>query len=124
MAYIDMIDKFRDELMDKFLRLCNYNDFNKLNLEKIADTINEVYDKCVVDTPTADVVEVTHGEWKLKSQIHRFMEEIDQDFYVECPFCHRTYRVPFEFEDEKMLEYARKNYPYCNCGAKMDGERK
>ena len=52
------IDKFRDELMDKFLRLCNYNDFSKLNLEKIADTINEIYDKCVVDTPTADVVEV------------------------------------------------------------------
>lgn len=37
------VDKFRDELMDKFLRLCNYNDFSKLNLEKIADTIETKY---------------------------------------------------------------------------------
>ena len=70
--------------------------------------------------PTADVVEVKHGEWELKSETRRFLEEIDEESYVECPFCHRVYYVPFEFEDEKMLEYARKNYPYCNCGAKMD----
>lgn len=27
-----------------------------------------------------------------------------------------------EFEDEKRLEWARKEYPYCHCGAKMDGK--
>ena len=48
------VDKFRDELMDKFLRLCNYNDFSKLNLEKIADTINEIYDKCIDDMGKED----------------------------------------------------------------------
>ena len=73
--------------------------------------------------PTAHVVEVKHGQWELKSEIRRFLEEVDEDFYVECPFCHRVYYVPFEFEDEKMLEYAKKNYPYCNCGAKMDGQK-
>ena len=78
----------------------------------------------VVEIPTADVEEVKHGEWELKSETRRFFEEIDEEFYVECPFCHRVYYVPFEFEDEKMLEYAKKNYPYCNCGAKMDGERR
>ena len=72
----------------------------------------------------SDFAEVKHGEWELKSEIRRFFEEIDEEFYVECPFCHRVYYVPFEFEDEKMLEYAKKNYPYCNCGAKMDGERR
>ena len=75
----------------------------------------------IENEPTADVVEVKHGEWQLKSETHRYLEEIDEEFYVECPFCHRVYHIPFEFEDEKMLEYARKNYPYCNCGAKMDG---
>ena len=42
----EAVDKFRDALMDEFLRLCNYNDFSKLNLEKIADTVNETYYKC------------------------------------------------------------------------------
>ena len=48
------VDKFRDELMDKFLRLCSYNDFSKLNLEKIADTIDEIYDKCIDDMGKED----------------------------------------------------------------------
>lgn len=42
-----VIDKFRDTLADEYLRLCNYNDFNKLNLERIVDTLNEVYDNLV-----------------------------------------------------------------------------
>lgn len=43
----DELELFRDMLMEEFLRLCNYNDFSKLNLEKIADTINYIYDKCI-----------------------------------------------------------------------------
>lgn len=76
------------------------------------------------DIPAADVVEVKRGEWRLKSEIHRFFEEVDEYFYIECPFCKREFYVPFEFDPDKMLEYARKNYPYCNCGAKMDGGKK
>ena len=72
-------------------------------------------------TPTADVAEVKHGEWELKSEIHQLFDDVDEECYVECPFCKRCFYIPFEFEDEKMLEYARRNYPYCNCGAKMDG---
>ena len=71
----------------------------------------------------ADVVRVKHGEWELKSEIHTWFDDVDEEFYVECPFCHRTEWIPFEFEEEKMLEYARKHFPYCHCGAKMDGER-
>jgi len=50
----EAVDKFRDALMDKFLCLCNYNDFNKLNLEKIADTVNDIYDKCIDDMRKED----------------------------------------------------------------------
>jgi hypothetical protein len=46
-AKVEAVDKFRDALMDKFLLLCRYNDFHKLNLEKIADTVNEIYDNCI-----------------------------------------------------------------------------
>ena len=72
--------------------------------------------------PTADVVEVKCSNWELKSRVYKMLDDVDEEFYVECPFCHRTEYVPFELEEEKMLEYARKHYPYCHCGAKMDGK--
>lgn len=65
---------------------------------------------------------VRHGEWEIKSEIYQMFDDVDEEIYVECPFCKRTFYVPFEFEDEKILEYARENYPYCHCGAKMDGK--
>jgi hypothetical protein len=74
--------------------------------------------------PTADVVEVRHGEWEIKSRSYRMIDDYDEEMYVECPFCKRTFYVPYEFDDEKTLAYARENYPYCHCGAKMDGERR
>lgn len=52
--------------------------------------------------PTADVVEVRHGEWR----------EVNNRYprYV-CTICNHLFN--------------NKNYNYCpNCGAKMDGERK
>ena len=63
-----------------------------------------------------------HGKWKLDSEVHRMFDDVDEDFYIECPFCNRRYWIPFELEEEKMLEYAEKEYPYCHCGAKLDGE--
>lgn len=78
----------------------------------------------IKNAPTADVVEVKHGEWEIKSEIHQLFDDVDEELYVECPFCRRTFYVPYEFEDKKIFEYARENYPYCNCGAKMDGERR
>lgn len=80
-----------------------------------------VYD-CVKSAPTADVVEVKCSNWGLKSRVYKMLDDVDEEFYVECPLCHRTEYVPFELEEEKMLEYARKHYPYCHCGAKMDGK--
>lgn len=68
-----------------------------------------------------DLAKVKHGKWELKSQIHKMFDDLDEEFYVECPFCHRTEYVSFELTEDKMLEYAKKQYPYCHCGAKMDG---
>lgn len=78
--------------------------------------------KEILDTPAADVAEVKHGAWKLESEIHKMLDDVDEEFYVKCPFCNRTEWVGFDFEPEKMLEWARKEYPYCHCGAKMDGK--
>ena len=77
--------------------------------------------KLMVAAPTADVEEVKHGEWVIKSETIQLFDDVDEELYVECPFCKRTFYVPFEFDDEKIIAYAKKHYPYCNCGAKMDG---
>lgn len=44
-----VVDKFRDELMDRFLSLCNYNDYNEINLLTIGETVNRIYNKCIAD---------------------------------------------------------------------------
>lgn len=56
MEKFKVVDKFRDELMDKFMSLCNYNDFNKLNLLTIGETVDRIYDKCI-----ADIIEEYEG---------------------------------------------------------------
>lgn len=56
MEKFKVVDKFRDELMDKFMSLCNYNDFNKLNLLTISETVDRIYDKCI-----ADIIEEDEG---------------------------------------------------------------
>ena len=83
--------------------------------------IKDNFLRLIEKSPAADVVEVRRGEWEIKSEIHQMLDDIDEELYVECPFCRRTFYVPYEFEDEKIIEYARRNYPYCHCGAKMDG---
>lgn len=63
----------------------------------------------------------SEGEWEIKTKTHQMFDDVDEELYVECPFCKRTFWVPYEFDDEKTFEYAREHYPYCNCGAKMGG---
>ena len=60
----------------------------------------------IKNTPTADVVEVRHGEWKKKSVGNLVT-------HMQCSIC----------GDYEAIRYQHMNY--CpNCGAKMDGERK
>ncbi len=80
--------------------------------------------KKIKKIPAADVVEVVHGEWLIKSKIYQMLDDVDEEIYVECPFCQRTFYVPYELDDEKIFKYAREHYPYCNCGAKMDKNKK
>ena len=63
----------------------------------------------------------SEGEWEIKSEIYQMLDDVDEELYVECPFCKRRFWVPYEFDDKKIFEYAREHYPYCNCGAKMKG---
>lgn len=43
----DELELFRNMLVDEFLRLCNYNDYNKLTLLKIGDVVDKCFDKSI-----------------------------------------------------------------------------
>jgi hypothetical protein len=43
------VDKFRSDLMGKFIDLCRGNDYNKLTLLKIGDTVDQIYDKQIAE---------------------------------------------------------------------------
>lgn len=63
--------------------------------------------------PAADVAEVVHGQWCVSK-----IRSIETVFY--CSECKRTVTVGNDFfgEAPKSVSAA---YPYCHCGAKMDG---
>jgi hypothetical protein len=65
--------------------------------------------RIVLDAPAADVVEVRHGEWVQNPYCKGI-------FY--CSECGRT------VEDGSFNPNPSEHFPYCHCGAKMDGERK
>lgn len=74
--------------------------------------------KLMVDAPTADVVEVRHGEW------HYNPNGMDWGLGAwECSLCGCTNNnLPM---DEKINPRVWAGAKYCpNCGAKMYGERK
>ena len=49
MDKFEAVDKFKDELMKEFLILCDYNDFKKIKLLTIGDTVDRIYDMCIAD---------------------------------------------------------------------------
>ena len=73
----------------------------------LADGVS-IYDS-IAHIPTADVVEVKHGEWRETTQFV-ISDDPDDDGYWRtiyiCSECERT---------------ALNKEPYCHCGAKMDG---
>lgn len=68
----------------------------------------------ITSIPAADVAPVVHGCWELIRG-----GEFTSAF--KCSVCGR--RVCVSCDSEKTLFYLKDRYPYCNCGAKMDGER-
>lgn len=107
-------------ILQNYIRTIQMNDYSTdSGIPQLYKAMNYID-----NAPTADVAEVRHGKWVIKSKIFQMLDDVDEELYVECPFCQRVFYVPFEFEDKKILEYARKHYPYCHCGARMDGEKK
>jgi hypothetical protein len=41
----EALDAFWNDLMDTFIAMCEGNDYNKINLLTIGDTINTIYDR-------------------------------------------------------------------------------
>lgn len=85
------------------------NEFEELNvpLSEVAIKIGQA----IKNTPTADVEEVRHGWWITNIENGSTVAGVQGGFAVgyRCSICGR-----FEMQKES----------YCNCGAKMDGERK
>lgn len=79
--------------------------------------MEDYYYNAIVNAPTADVVEVRHGEW------HYNPDGMDWGLGAwECSLCGCTNNnLPM---DEKINPRVWAGTKYCpNCGAKMDGER-
>lgn len=72
------------------------------------DTIEEIKYR-IEKLPAADVVPVVHGVWIEEEKKIEFYGCIDKQTFYKCSLCGR---------------YEEKQEPYCNCGAKMDGERR
>lgn len=53
-----LMDEFKSELMSKFIDLCRGNDYNKLTLLRIGETIDRIYEKysTLPSTEDAEVV--------------------------------------------------------------------
>ena len=67
----------------------------------------------ISDMPAADVAEVVHGHWCVSK-----IRSIETVFY--CSECKRTVTVGNDFFGEAPRNVSAA-YPYCHCGAKMDG---
>jgi hypothetical protein len=63
--------------------------------------------------PAADVAEVVRGQWCVSK-----IRSIETVFY--CSECKRTVTVGNDFFGEAPKNVSAA-YPYCHCGAKMDG---
>ena len=103
MAYIDksraigMLERFREE----------HSNLPNACLKMIDVALN-----IIKQIPTADVVEVKHGEWQ------REIDDFDWE-YIKCSVCGEELYPP---DNDDTFDVLPK---YCQeCGAKMDGERK
>lgn len=74
----------------------NPKEISYLKAAKVLRKIDEI--------PAADVAPVVHGRW-IKAE--QYVDEDGIHTQVRCSLCGR-------YEDERE--------PYCNCGARMDGE--
>ena len=83
------------------------------NLKQFApEQLTPLIESLIQKQPAEDVVEVRHGEWKLKQYEGGIL---DGEIYDECSICEYQ-----RFFDDIRFKTA---FNYCpNCGAKMDLE--
>lgn len=104
--------------------MAEYIDREKIRLKTCADCTRHIDLACQHPEPCEyllsaflvadpeDVAPVVHGRWeKIRSG------ELTSAF--RCSVCGR--RVSAPGDKEETLFYLKERYPYCNCGAKMDG---
>lgn len=65
--------------------------------------------------PTADVAPVVHGRWKL-------LRKGDWNSTFICSVCGRRETITESEAYNSQLKMPKK-YPYCHCGARMDGDK-
>lgn len=77
-----------------------------------ADAYNDLAeDFCSI--PAADVASVVHGRWEL-------LRKGDWTSVFACSVCRRRESIAESESYNSQLKMPKK-YPYCHCGAKMDG---
>lgn len=106
MAYID-----QERVLQELTEACDELDVRFLRARTVRETIEAVKNH-INAMPSADVAPVVHGRWELIRCGY-----LTSAF--RCSACGR--RVSAPSDKEKTPFYLKDRYPYCNCGAKMDG---
>jgi formylmethanofuran dehydrogenase subunit E len=86
-------------------------EFVKQNTPHInGETTIKCVERAIKEAPTADVVEVKHGEWV-------YWQPDGTNHLWKCSVCNEAISTPMKFVADHIK--------YCeHCGAKMEGERK
>lgn len=74
----DLYD-FRNDIMSEFISLCNYNDYNKITLLRIGETIDRIYEK-YYSKPFSDVE--SKQKWIPVSKRLPTEDDADADYAV------------------------------------------
>ncbi len=93
-----------DEYYDELLKMVSDISFSNQEINGIRNAIARLQAQ-----PTADVQPVVHAKWIHDADLCCGMVNL-----YHCSECGRAIRTAY---DEKL-----ENYPYCHCGAKMDGD--
>ena len=77
----------------------------------------------VKSAPSVDAEPVRRGRWVLDCFVTQSFEgEYDEEFYLICSKCGRkVYDINQSLALRGDANLFSKQYPYCHCGAKMDG---
>ena len=88
---------------------------NALNVKRIIDVDNSVPNAATV----CEMEEVRHGRWVFNGAKTYCDESVETVFF--CSKCRRNVAVHTDMWTDAE-RYAAVIYPYCHCGAKMDGK--